>query len=128
MAEVVVEGIRNLQTIVGKHKQLYHMLQEFINCARYVKDTGIGRLPYFSTTNPLSALARKDDCILCVVVYLILEYWGYQQGERNMKNIEMTRVYIDCLCQVGYKELKVDGNVREGYYVWANPLTQLDKS
>ncbi len=128
MAEVVTEGIRALQRLVGNRRPLYHTLQKYLDCMKYVKQTGIERLPYWGTRVPLSVEQTRDHCIMSVVAYLITEYWEYQQSEVNVTNIDLIHVYIDCLCQIPYKQMQVEGTSVTGYYVWADPTTKLDKS
>ncbi len=128
MGTIVTEAIRGLQTLVGVRRPIYHTLQKYLECMKYVKNMGVARLPHYGTRAPMAVEQTRDHCIMAVVCYLVIEYWKYQQGEQNQKNIELTCVYCNCLAEIPYVKLTALGTARTGYYVWSNPSKQLDES
>jgi hypothetical protein len=126
--KIVTYAIRELQKLIGDRHAVYHTLQKYLDCKMYVKDTGVARLPYYTTRAPLSLEQTKDYCLMSVVCYLILEYWKYQQHLAGKVNIEKMVVYVNCLCRIPYREMHAEGTVRTGYYIWQDPTKQLDLS
>ena len=126
VAAIVTESIRELQRMVGTRHHLYHTLQKYIDRMIYRKGQGVACLPFYDARCPKSSIQSKNQCLKSIACYLVLEYWEYQQGEDNVSNIELTQTYIKCLCDIGYKEIKVEGSISEGYYIWSDPTKQLD--
>ena len=130
LRDVVIGGLRAMQDIVGNRVAAYHSLQKYIDAEVHIpNEDNLHRLPYYGTKLPKSVEAYKISCLLSIAAYLIMAWWDYQEGRHERaEHIYKIGTYIKGLQSLNFKKIKVQGDIREGFYLWTDLTKKLNQS